>query len=53
MNEGAGSSRNMYKGLMDKVKGGKDWGCGVGVVEESGGGKMETTVFEQLKKCKN
>ena len=29
---------------MDKAKGG--WEVGVGEVGESGGGKMETTVFE-------
>ena len=39
----------MYEGPKDKAKGGKDKGQEVGVVEvgESGGGKMETTVFEQ------
>ena len=42
-------SRNMYKGPMDKAKEGKDggWEVGLGRVGESGGGKMETTVFEQ------
>ena len=50
--EGEGSSRNMYKGPMDKAKGGKDgrWEVVVGSVGKSGGGKMETTVLEpQLK----
>ena len=39
----------MYEGPMDKAKVGKDqrWEVGVGGVEESGGGKMKTTVFEQ------
>ena len=44
--EGEGSSRNMYKGLMDKAKGGeilrvggRGWGG------ESGGRKMGTTVL--------
>ena len=39
---------NMYKGPMDKAKGGQDlrWEVGMGGVEESGGGKMETTIFE-------
>ena len=34
---------------MDKAKGGKDggWEVKVGGVGESGGGKMETTVFKQ------
>ena len=34
---------------MDKAKEGKDggWEVGLGRVGESGGGKMETTVFEQ------
>ena len=34
---------------MDKAKGGKGWGWEVvsGVVEDIGGGKMETTVLEQ------
>ena len=47
--EGKGLSRNMYKGPMDKAKEGKDggWEVGLGGVGESGGGKMETTVFEQ------
>ena len=41
--------RNMYKGPMDKAKGGQDlrWEVGMGGVEESGGGKMETTVLGQ------
>ena len=39
-----GSSRNMYKGPVDKAKGRKDEGWGVG---GSGGGNMETTVLEQ------
>ena len=36
-----GSSRNMYKGPMDKAKGGKDegWEVGVGMAGESGGRK--------------
>ena len=39
----------MYKGPMDKAKGGQDkgWEVGMAVVEESGGEKMETTVREQ------
>ena len=39
----------MYKGHMDKAKGGKDQGCevGKGGAGESGGRKMETTVLEQ------
>ena len=39
---------NMYQGLMDIAKGAWDWGWEEGVVRvgESGGGKMETTVFE-------
>ena len=47
--EGEGSSRNMYKGPMDKAKGGKDgrWEVVVGSVGKSGGGKMETTVLGQ------
>ena len=46
--EREGSSRNMYKGPMDKAKGGKD-GREVGEdgVGERGGRKMETTVLEQ------
>ena len=46
----------MYEGPMGKDKGGKDGGqeVGVGGTGESGGGKMETTVFkQQLKKRKN
>ena len=47
--KGEGSSRNMYKGHMDrdkggvgsKVRGGDGWNGG------SGGRKMETTVLEQ------
>ena len=40
---------NIYKGHMDKTKGGYDWGWDVGMagVGESGEGKMETTVLEQ------
>ena len=40
---------NMYKGSKDKAKVGKDWGweVRVGGVGNSGGRKMETTVFEQ------
>ena len=47
--EGKRSSRNMYKGPMDKMKGGKDggWEVGVGGAGESGGGEVETTVSEQ------
>ena len=47
--EGEGSSRNIYKGPTGKAKEGKDggWEVGLGGVGESGGGKMETTVFEQ------
>ena len=46
---GEGSSRNMFKGHMDKAKGDWDHGYevemgGAGTVE---GGKMETTVFQQ------
>ena len=39
----------MCKGPMDKAKLGKDciWEVGVGGEEDSGGGKMETTVLEQ------
>ena len=42
-------SRNMYKGHMDKAKGGQDqeWEVGMPGVGGSGGGKMETTVLEQ------
>ena len=42
-------SRNMYKGHMDKAKGGKGrgWEVGMAGVGESGGGEMETTVLEQ------
>ena len=38
----------MYKGPMGNAKGGEDcmWEVEVGVVGESGGGKMETTVLE-------
>ena len=41
----------MYKGPVDKGKGGKDegWEVGVGGVGESSGGKMETTVFRKTK----
>ena len=44
-----GSSRNMYKGHLDKAKGGWDGGWEVGMtgVGGSGGGKMETNVHEQ------
>ena len=39
-----GASRDMYKGHMDKAKGGRiDGGAGDGW----GGGKMETIVLEQ------
>ena len=46
--KGEGLSRNMYKGPMDKAKVEKDrgWEVGVGGVGESGGVKIETTVFE-------
>ena len=39
----------MYKGPMNKTKGGQDQGWEVGMAGEqgSGGGKMETTVLEQ------
>ena len=39
----------MYKGPMDKIKEGEDWGweMRVGGVGESGGGKMDTMVLEQ------
>ena len=39
---------NMYKGHMDKAKGGWDWGweVGEGGMGESGGWKMEKIVFE-------
>ena len=37
----------MYEGPMDKAKGGKHGGWEVGEAGESGGRKMETTVFEQ------
>ena len=43
-------SRNMYKGPVEKAKGGEDGGWevgGVGGAGESGGKKMETIVFEQ------
>ena len=45
----------MYKGHMDKAKGGQDqrWELGMAGVGESDGGEMETTVPEhQLKKKK-
>ena len=44
----------MYKGPVDKDKGGQDWGweMGVGAVGESSGGKMETTVLETIKNIK-
>ena len=39
----------MYKGHMDKTKGGEDqgWEVETAGVEGSGGGEMETTVLEQ------
>ena len=42
----------MYKGPRDKAKGRKDggWEMGMGGIGESGGGKMEITVFEQQQK---
>lgn len=40
----------MEKGSKDEAKSGKDWGWEVGV---SSARKMETAVFEQLKKKKN
>ena len=44
-----GSSRNTYKGSMDKSKVGVGlrWEVGVGGAGESGGRKMEATVLEQ------
>ena len=47
--KGEGSSRNMYKGHMDKAKGGTDrgWEVGMAGVGGSGGGEMETIVLEQ------
>ena len=41
-------SKNMYKGHMNKAKGGQDWGWKVEMagVRQSGGREMETTVFE-------
>ena len=41
--------RNMYKGHMDKAKGGWDqgWEVGMAGLRGSGGGKTETTVLEQ------
>ena len=39
----------MYKGPMDKAKGG--WDVGVNRAGESDGGKMETPVLEQQQKC--
>ena len=41
--------RNVYKGHMDKTKGGQDkgWEVGMAGVEGSGGEQMETTVLEQ------
>ena len=39
-------SRNMYKGHMDKAKGGSFKGGRLGWSGECGGVKMETTVFE-------
>ena len=41
--------RNNYKGHRDKTKGGSDqgWEVGMAGVGGSGGGKMETTLFEQ------
>ena len=46
---GEGSSRNMYKGPVDKAKGEKDggWQVRVGMAGESGSRKMETTIPEQ------
>ena len=46
----------MYKGHIDKAKGGNDqgWEVGMAGVGWSGWGKMETTVLEQqLKNVKN
>ena len=46
-----GSSRNMFKGPMDKARGSRiadgGWEVGMAGAGKSGGGKMETTVFEQ------
>ena len=43
-----GSSRNMYKGHMDKAKGNRiEWGVGKGGMGGLVGGGMERTVFEQ------
>ena len=48
---GEGSSKNMYKGNMDKVKGGRMVGSRVGGGDRwgrrSGEGEMETTVLKQ------
>ena len=53
--EAEGSSRNMYKGHMDKAKGGVRLRLGGedGWDGGSGGGKMETTVLEQQVKKEN
>ena len=42
-------SLNVYKGHMDKAKGGSDrgWEVRMAGVEGSGGGKIETTVLEK------
>ena len=47
--KGEGPSRNIYKGPMDKAKGGQDQGWELEMVEAggNGGGEMKTTVLEQ------
>ena len=49
--EGIGevTSKNMYKGHMDKAKGGqvRRWEVGMGGAGGHGGVKMETTILEQ------
>ena len=47
-------SRNMYKGHIDKAKGGrmKKWKAEMDGVRGSDGEKMETTVLEQQKQKK-
>ena len=47
---GEGPSGNMYKGHMDKAKGGRIEGGRLGWGGH-GGVKMETTVLEQQQKC--
>ena len=50
-NRAARDFRNSYKGHMDKTKGRWNQGREVGMagVRGSDGGKMQTTVLEQLK----